>query len=303
MIKFGEQLLLKLRFNKVVIFLYAITTLFLLFSCKSVPSYNYVEPLYLVDSDAPILVYVPVQSNVRFVEHVLSNFTDISKNDINRIVSRTDNIVISSNLRGNVEFIIQGSYPAFALKSALSKKNGWLLSNIEDSTFSLCYYSNPDLKFQLFSPDTSTIAVSNDVIPIIKKYINEQKLYFDEDDCQFLDSKRIDPKIFDYLTKAPNGEIKFYAQKPLDFLSKFLGKTFNLGINSLCGSLVQSKNEDLFALTLEIELNNPVIVKAAVKMLKLALFPVPAKIVQAGSSKIIISDISFSWKELIKLLM
>ena len=66
---------------------------------------------------------------------------------------------------------------------------------------------------------------------------------------------------------------------------------------------MQSKDENLFALTLEIELNNPVIVKAAVKMLKLALFPVPAKIVQVGSSKIIISDISFSWKELIKLLM
>ena len=40
----------------------------------------------------------------------------------------------------------------------------------------------------------------------------------------------------------------------IKFLSKFLGKTFNLGINSLCGSLVQSKDEDLFALTLEIEL-------------------------------------------------
>ena len=43
--------------------------------------------------------------------------------------------------------------------------------------------------------------------------------------------------------------------------------------------------------------------KAAVKMLKLALFPIPAKIVAAGNGVISISDVSLTYNQLIQMIV
>ena len=126
---------------------------------------------------------------------------------------------------------------------------------------------------------------------------------FEKPQVQEQPAKASTEEIFKYLLDNNDTDIKFYSNNPSRILKTFLGKAVGLGINSLKGTLQPSRTEKVFNVKLELQLSQPSMTKAAVKMLKLALFPIPAKIVAAGNGVISISDVSLTYNQLIQMIV
>ena len=97
-----------------------------------------------------------------------------------------------------------------------------------------------------------------------------------------------------------DGNIRFCAPEPKSFILRYFGKSLNPGITGVKGVLKKSKSKNLFALEMELEFQNKSSIRAAAQMIKLALFPVPAKIQLSGSYTIVITDISLSYRQLLE---
>jgi hypothetical protein len=273
----------------------------LLFSCKSAPQVSNVESLDLIDPDSPMLIYIPVESNQEFLAYAFEQFAGINKDDASKVITRTQNVAVSaSGGNGSYQIALKGSYPSIGIKSALSEKNGFTPGHSTATAVPYPVYDNARQKIQVTSPDNSILGISQNTESMLVRYEGQIKVL--SENLEAANSHNISELVYNFLTDCPQNEIKFYSNNPAAFVSVFLGKVSNMGLTSLCGSLTNSKKANTFALRLELELANPATAKAVCAMLKLALFPVPAKIQQTAGSKIIITDISLTWNKLIKLM-
>ncbi len=281
------------------VFLFGCTLFFLfsLFSCKSTQSFESVEPLELIDCNAPLIVYIPATENREVVEYFLKDFAQLSQKNIQTVSSRTSAIAISADFSGSYQIAAEGTYPKLGLNLALTEKKGWNSKKTESTTFPFVVYSSQKNNIELSSPDSSTVLLSQNIEPMLQRYENAQLSLLNSS----LDSqKQMSAKVYEYLTDSSTSEIRFYAQNSSLFFNKVVGKVLNLGIKDVYGSLATSaKVKEKFALTLNLELSNEAVTKAAVKLLKVALFPIPAKIVQTGKDTIKITDISLSYSQLL----
>ncbi len=303
MIRNGESLLLRRRNKGAASFVLAAAVFFfslLAFSCSSTPEAEKVEPLSLVDPSAPLVIYIPAGRNRAFVEYALSQMAGLSEKSSSTVAERTDCIAVSTDSSGAFEIASSGSYPKIGINSAFSEKNGWKSSRSNQTDFPFNIYSSEKYDIQVSSPDTSLIAAGRYVSPMLRRYENERRLAVTGSEAEG-GGNDLDSKIYDYLRGGDENEIRFYSSNPAGFISKFLGKTVGLGLNSIRGSLVQAEADNTFALDLELELSDRAVAKAAVKILKLALFPVPAKIVQTEETDIKITDISLTYSQLLGL--
>lgn len=308
MTKSGVLLLLKHKSDGVAAkFLSLAAALFFtltVFSCKSAPKAEPVDALNLIDCKAPLLIYIPVKANEEFVKYAIASIAGLEEKDAGTIAGRADVIAISTGVKGEYEIAIEGSFPKIGINSALTEKKGWKQSLSTETTIPLSFYSSKDYGIQVASPDSSLFLAAQNVHPVLKRYENEQhRLLLAAEGIDDTISKDVmDPVIYEFLKDNQNQEIRFYSQQPASFIKTFLGKVVGLGIDNLSGTLVQSKADKTFALKLDLELSSGAVTKAAVKMLKVALFPIPAKIVQTGAMHIQITDISLTYKQLIKLI-
>lgn len=304
MIKPGVLLLLKHSFlSAVKILSFTALTLFL-FSCKSAPQVEPVDPLNLIDATAPIIIYIPVTANRNFVEYAMVQMAGMSEKDAATIAGRTKNIAISTDSDGAFQAALEGSYPKIGINMALSEKKGWKSAYTTDTTLPVVFYSSDQFGIQVGNPDSLTLVAGQTASPLLKRYENEQhRLILASQGVEdSIEENPLNSKIYDFLKDNNNLEIRFYSQNPAAFLNKFLGKALSLGLTNLSGSLIESKADKTFALKLDLELTGSTISKAAVKMLKIALFPIPAKIVQTGENHVQITDISLTYNQLIKLI-
>lgn len=272
-------------------------SLFSLFSCKSVQEFESVEPLNLIDSSAPLIVYIPVGENREVVEYFLKEFAQLSQKNVQAVSSRTKNIAVSSDFLGNYQIASEGIYPKLGMNLALTEKNGWKSKKSDNTNFPFLIYSSSENQIELSSPDSSTVLLSREVEPMLQRYEKAQTVL---QDSAADNKEEMIAKVYEYLTDFSTSEIRFYAQNSSLFFNKVVGKVLNLGIKDVYGSLASSaKAKEKFALTLNLELSNEAVTKAAVKLLKVALFPIPAKIVQTGKETIKITDISLSYSQLL----
>ncbi len=272
-------------------------SLFSLFSCKSVQEFESVEPLNLIDSSAPLIVYIPAAENREVVEYFLKEFAQLSQKNIQTVSSRTKNIAVSSDFLGNYQIASEGTYPKLGMNLALTEKNGWKSKKSDNTNFPFLIYSSSKNQIELSSPDSSTVLLSMEVEPMLQRYEKAQTVW---QDSAADNKEEMIAKVYEYLTDSSTSEIRFYAQNSSLFFNKVVGKVLNLGIKDVYGSLASSaKAKEKFALTLNLELSNEAVTKAAVKLLKVALFPIPAKIVQTGKETIKITDISLSYSQLL----
>lgn len=279
----------------------AILFLTLLFSCKSAPQVSNVESLDLIDPDSPMLIYIPVESNREFLAYAFEQLAQISNDDAGKVISRTQNVAVSTSTdSGSYQIALKGSYPSIGIKSALSEKNGFSPKISTATTVPYPLFDNSKKNIQVTSPDNSILGISQNLESMLVRYEGQIKVLAENSE----DGKthNLQEHVYNFLTDCPQNEIKFYSTDPAGFVSVFLGKVSSMGLTSLCGSLTNSKKANTFALRLELELANPATAKAVCAMLKLALFPVPAKIQQTAGSKIIITDISLTWNKLIRLM-
>ena len=275
-----------------------------LFSCKSTPDAQPVEPLNLIDATAPVIIYIPATSNRSFVEYAMVLMAGMSEKDSQTIASRTKNIAISTDSSGSFQIALEGSYPKIGINIALSEKKGWKSSLTTDTTLPVTFYSSEQYGIQVGNPDSSTLVAGQSVSPMLKRYENEQhRLILASQGVEdSIEENPLDASIYEFLKDNKDVEIRFYSQNPSAFLNKFLGKAVSLGLNNLSGSLIESKADKTFALKLDLELSTNAVAKAAVKILKIALFPIPAKIIQTGETYVQVTDISLTYNQLIKLI-
>lgn len=258
--------------------------------CKTVSRpENDVDALALLDDDFILYVGIPVQTNKEFTVEAVSKLAGVSSSDSEKIASRLSNVYIGTNLVGKMQLSAECAFPSAFVKMALSEKNGWKANPFENNFF----YTRDKSKLQLSVPSASNCCVSYDVRPMLEKF-NAAALSEDS-----LSPMKLDERTVKLLTQNQKGEIVFYAPIARNFLKKFLGTEIPFAVDSITGTLTQLKNSKSFGMTLVIELNDPRTIKAACAALKIALFPVPAKIVQTGTSQITVSDYTFDWKQLL----
>lgn len=288
-------------FQKILFSVCTFFSVFLIFSCKSPVQLEQVEPLKLIDGGSPVIVYIPVSASKTFVEYAMTDFFDFSQKNVQSIVSRMENIALALDSDEKIQIAVEGSFPKAGIKMAFSEKKGWNTQIIKGTNFPFAVYSSASVPFKVAFPDSKTFVASENVSKMLARYESEHNIFeFGENGKNSQDS--LPDEIYDFLTDNNASQIRFYSQNPGNLFGKIVGKTINLGLKSLSGSLEASKAEEKFALVLNLELSNPAIAKAAVKMLKVALFPIPAKIVQKGASQIQLSDISLSYNQLGKIL-
>lgn len=276
-----------------------------LFSCTSTPEAEAADPLALIDPSASLLIYVPAAYNRAFVEYALVQMAGVSEKSSAAVAGRTDCIAVSTDSSGSFEIAFSGSYPKIGISSAFSEKNGWKVSRSNQTSVPFNIYLSEKYGIQVSAPDSSLILGAKYVSPMLRRYEDETKMtvYGEIDESSPAGGREnaMDLNVYDFLKGGSGGEIRFYSANPVAFISRFLGKATGLGLDSIKGSLTQAEADNTFALDLELNLSDRAVAKAAVKILKLALFPVPAKVVQTGEAGIRITDISLTYSQLLGL--
>ncbi|MBQ7158387.1 MAG: hypothetical protein IJS09_03040 [Treponema sp.] len=280
----------------------------LLFSCASAPEPVAVDPLSLIARDAALYMYIPVQSHLDLVTSSLSSMTGMSEKDAERIASRTEVIYIASEntkRRQLFQLSAKGKYPLKFVKKALNKPDsGWLLQMTDSLRLPYDYYKNPQFQIQLALPSSSNALVSTEVTPQLAQYddavVSSADALIEATAPQGIPAG-FDKNAYEFLTTGNPNEIRFYECKADAFLQDMLNTTLKLPLKSVSGTLANSpKTADEYEakLILEVVDATPAKMKALIAGLKITLFPMPVKIQQSGSSRIVITDIALSKRAL-----
>ncbi len=284
----------------------------LTFSCKSLPEPEAVEPLALIDRDAALYMYIPVQAHLPLVTATLVRMTNMNEKDAERIASRTETVYIAEETtkkRQVFQLSAKGSYPLKYVTKALVPENGWTPQVTENLSLPHSYYKNPQTQIEVALPSSENALVSYHVEPQLGQYEEavqaKANALVDATPVNAM-PEGFDKKVYEFLTAGSNAEIRFYERKADAFLQNMLGTDLKLPLKSVAGTLANAKKTDSeydAKVILEVADATPAKIKALLAGLKIALFPMPAKIQQTGVSYITISDISLSKSTLSKLLL
>ncbi len=281
--------MLKLKFSGLAAVIFTAASLFFV-ACKSAPVENPVDPAELLSDDGAVYFVVPVQPNMDFVNKAFMKISDCSESEARKISERTDDIYICVDMNGKTQLSAGGNFPSRMISLALTEKKGWSKSEYKDHRI----YSSEKSKYKLSLPSSSVAVVSRDVEEMLGR--------FDECASNDLHSVSMRADVYEFLKRENSGEILLYAPFPKAFIKSFLGADVTSPVESIFGELKNLKDGKQFALKIVLKMSDSRTVKAACAALKLALFPIPAKIVQTGSCEITITDITLGYDSLLKIL-
>lgn len=272
-----------------------------LFSCKSAPEPVSVDLLSLVDSDAAVYFFLPAENYKTLIQGVLTKKIDgLTEKDAVRLCDRLQDIYLASGKHtSDFQIAASASIPQFALSSALSEKNGWQKNTSSDTSVPYSYFTSANTPLELSFPTVNTALVSYDVqrqLSYFEKALVQGEVAGESSGQSIPEG--FNPQVYEYLTEQQRKEIRFIAVKPVSFIHMLIGKPLNLALNSVRGTISYTPSGKEAALTIDLELKDPRAVKAALQVVKLAIFPVAAKISLKGTNHIIITDYTISWKEL-----
>lgn len=286
----------------------------LFFSCKS-PAVEAVsvDPLALIDRDAALYLYIPVQSHLPLVTKALASLSGMSEKDAEKIAARTETIYIaeeSTRSKDVFQLAAKGSFPATLAKLAFTQSNGWLSASADGLAVPYTYYKNPQSQLQIALPSTANALVSYAVEPQLALYDGELAAKADglTDTAQTAGIPAgFDKNAYEFLTTGNPDDIRFYERKADSFFQDIVGVNLKLPLKSVCGVLENSKKTDQgYYVQLILEVNEanatPAKMKALVAGMKIAMFGIPAKVTQTGSSRITIVDLEISKETLLKII-
>jgi hypothetical protein len=288
------------------------------FSCKSAsPVIPSVDPFALINPDASFYVYMPVKANQKFAQKMLcAEFEGMSEKDAAQIAGRTDTLIFASDFENSpsmFQIAASGKYPLAAVQLSLTESNGWRKKIYSETTVPYAYYLQKGGSLQIAIPSSVCAVLSDDVAQMISLYekalaselLQEEKLTKPVNDTAVTSTSPDgwNEGVYDFLSCGKPGEIKFIAYHPASFVTLLLKKDINLGIETIAGTMVQNAKEGIFNLELNIEVTDTRAIKAALSMLKIALFPVPAEIVQIDQNHIKITSLTITWDGLTRLLV
>lgn len=256
--------------------------------CKSAPLENTVDPVELLSDDGAIYLTVPVGPNRDFVKQAVMRLASCSESDAEKITDRTDNIYICIGRNGNVELSCSGDFPSKMIGLALSEKNGWTKNTYNEYK----YFKNRRSSYEISLPSSSAAIISVNVETMLSRY----------DECanNDLHSVSMDKDVYAFLKSENSADIQIFSPLPKVFVKTFIGADVNAPVESITGSFSRLKQGSEFGLKITVKMSDPKTVKAAAAALKIALFPVPAKIVQTGYLEITVTDITLGFDDLLK---
>lgn len=265
-------------------------------SCKTPPQENEIDPLSLLSPDGAIYLYVPVQSHSEFCKKTVAALTGASDSDSASIVKRIDDLYITTKNQNSLEVAASGAFPSTLVKFALTEKKGWKQNNY--STFS--YFEHLS-KIQLALPSSSVACISYDVKTQLDRFEKSAGAVYEPSDGGFI-PEEFNPECYKYLTIGGNDEIRFFSASPQSFFKIFFNANVKLGVRAIYGVMtsIAGKTGE-FGVKIILDMEDSKTVKAAIRILQLALFGTPAKIVQTGVSQITITDYSLTWNEILSL--
>ncbi|MDY2844223.1 MAG: hypothetical protein SOT81_09615 [Treponema sp.] len=281
--------MLKRKFSRLAAVVFTAASLFFA-GCKSAPVENPVDPVELLDDDGAVYFVVPVQANQDFVNQAVMRLSNCDESDAKKISERTDNIYICVGLNGKVQLSADGNFPSRMISLALTEKKGWSKNQYKDYR----YYSSEKSKYQVSLPSSSVAAVSKNVEAMLER--------FDECANNDLHSVSMREDVYAFFKSENSGDILVYAPAPKTFIKTFIGANVSSPVESISGEFKNLKDGKQFGLKIVLKMNDSRTVKAACAALKIALFPIPAKIVQTGSAEITITDITLGYDSLLRFL-
>lgn len=280
--------MLKRNISRLAAVIFTAASLFFA-GCASAPVENPVDPAELLGGDGAIYMVVPVQPNEEFVKLAVRKISGCSEKDAEKITSRTDDIYISVGLDGNAELSADGDFPSRMISLALTEKKGWTKNQFNEYK----YYSSGISPYSISLPSSKIAVASKNIGPMLSRF----------DDCANNDFHTVsmDEEIYSFLKSDAAGSIQVFAPVPKAFIRAFIGANVSFPVQSISGTFTDLKDKkDEFGLKITVKMNDPKTVRAAVAALKLALFPIPAKVVQSGADTISITDITLGYDDLLK---
>ncbi|MCR5724606.1 MAG: hypothetical protein K6G80_05920 [Treponema sp.] len=278
--------------RKLVLQVLAAVSSLVLASCASVPRFATVDMLDLLGSSASLYLYVPPQAFEDEACALLNGtVSGLAEKDARRIVKRTSAVYIAAGSREGLSLAASGSYPAGAVKSALSEKHGWKASPVSGTATTYTYYKQAGQKLELALPAPGLVCISKDVSQMVRSYDALVS-------GAAVSEGGWNPALYTYLTERPEDEIRFASPDPSAFIKTLFGSKQQIGLLSVYGSIKRSKSPEKCALTVMLEVADPRMIKATAALVKLAVFPVAAEIRITDSQHIQITEYTMSWKKL-----
>ncbi|WP_407427532.1 lipoprotein [Treponema sp.] len=267
------------------------------FSCKSTPDLNPVDAFELLDGEGVMYLTVPVKSNSEFVSSAIQKIAKTEEKDAEKITERLDIAYIEISADSEIKLSASGKIPTNFVGMALNEKNGWKVNVIDNQTV----YTHQQTLYQLCMPSSSNAFISHYIEPMVQKFneIAYSQQNFENINIQ---SSAVTEKAYQFLHEKISSDIMIYAPVPKAFIKAFIGADVKAPVDSIYAVLTPLSNGKEFGLKIIIGLSDSRTVKAACAALKLALFPIPAKIVQTASQQITITDITLSKKEVLSLI-
>ncbi|MCQ2573694.1 MAG: hypothetical protein MJ182_07350 [Treponema sp.] len=307
MIKPGALRLKKFNFKMVkrlFNFWGAVSLLILVFSCKSASSGFPVNPLELFDEENGFFIVVPKQADISLIQNVISeNFSDLSEKDLETALSRIEKAYIglaNNKSTSTYQCAVSCNIPVNFAPKIFSPKKGFSKTEyISEYNSSKKYniFSSESLNVSL--PSSEILLLGRNVPGMIENFVHlEQDGYLpgEENDLKMEDT------VFHFLDGAYD-DIRFYANKPQNFLSMLLGVNLDLKLQWVKGIMKPDPlNENQYILDLTFNFKNIKYVKAGKVLLSIA-FGLTDSVSQMDSpTELTISGIKLNKKQVYKLI-
>lgn len=285
-----------------------LSALFFASSCKSVENaIPEIDALSILEEDSAVYFRIPVAKHSDFVKKMLCNtVSGLTEDNADMLIPKIDVIcagIGSKDDLNRVQLSASGYIPPIALKAVLTEKNGWktktssVKSSLTKGLVPFVSYERSDTSYLLGLPSLKNMVFAEDVTPLFERY-NEQYDAVSDTGIVKVPSDTWTSNTYEWMTQSSD-DIRFCVLRPQAFLAALLGTEMRLALVCARGSFAE--NEDgSFNLSLELEFENMLVVKAAQVMLKLA-FGQKVSMSQTDENILKLANIHFTQEAVLKL--
>lgn len=257
-----------------------------------------VNPLDLLDNDSGFYLKIPTAADADLVAELLQKYADGLSAEDAAAAKRIDTVYAGLNRsRHSTDFQIAAacSIPKIAVSKIFSKKNGWNQERIP-----LPDPSGAETTYTVFSRAALRAAFPSERIAVVGRGVPSMVGQYHALSFHLEETPQppLDGRIYSWLS-VPETDIRFFAAKPLSFLTVLTGANLNFKLAYACGILAaSSRRNDQYIMQLEFEFRDSRIVPAAKGALGVAFGLTDSNIVQDSATHLTVSHINIQKEQL-----
>ncbi len=246
--------------------------LFLIVSCKTVPTGTVVKAPDLLNKNKNFYISIPTAVDPQLVEYVIkSNIPDISEGDLKEILSRVDRAYAglnADNKNPKLQLAIDSDIPIKYIPKILTKKNGWEVKEYTGPTSGTKYGIFKQEEIVMAFPSDKLTLIGEDVEGMINQYDQIHAIPAEESLGKSFEN--LDELTYGWITES-SSDIRFITNKPETFLLMLTGQKLTLQLNTVRGTFIcDPKNDNQYILDFIFEFRNETAAKAGKVMLGFA---------------------------------